>query len=217
MMDRSEIKKNEILEKALFLFLAEGFSRLTMEAIAARLRVSKRTLYKYFPNKVALVEAAHERQLQVILSAISEIQDDRSLGLPERMHRIFGVIGNLLGRIRRTFIEDMVRDAPQLWEKTQRFRQEEIFPLLERSLIEGMKDGWIRSDVPQNAIPSLLFTCVEAAARPEQFLRMGIEPSEGLNALIKILFEGVFNDAGRERFKLYFERDLAGGAPKEKA
>lgn len=45
------------------LFRAQGYSRVTMEQIADRAGVSKRTLYKYFPVKEALLERMLENAL----------------------------------------------------------------------------------------------------------------------------------------------------------
>ncbi|WP_395395938.1 TetR/AcrR family transcriptional regulator (plasmid) [Novosphingobium sp. BL-8A] len=46
-----------ILHVAAEKFLAEGFARVSMEAIAATVRVPKTTLYKRYPDKIALLDA----------------------------------------------------------------------------------------------------------------------------------------------------------------
>ncbi len=51
---RSEAKRGRVLQAAQELFLEHGYERCTMEAIAAAARVSKPTLYRYFPDKQAL-------------------------------------------------------------------------------------------------------------------------------------------------------------------
>ena len=49
-------KKEEIISASIEIFVNEGFDRPTMDSIASRAGVSKRTLYKYFPNKHALLD-----------------------------------------------------------------------------------------------------------------------------------------------------------------
>lgn len=51
---RREAKRQRVLQAGQELFLEHGFERCTMEAIAAAARVSKPTLYRYFPDKQAL-------------------------------------------------------------------------------------------------------------------------------------------------------------------
>jgi len=49
--------REHILSAATELFLAEGYGTTSMEAVAARARISKRTLYDRFEDKAALFAA----------------------------------------------------------------------------------------------------------------------------------------------------------------
>jgi TetR/AcrR family transcriptional regulator, mexJK operon transcriptional repressor len=51
---RAHAKREQIRAAARDLFLATGYERTTMDAIAAAARVSKQTLYRYYPAKEAL-------------------------------------------------------------------------------------------------------------------------------------------------------------------
>ena len=51
-----DIKKKEILEQALKLFMRLGVKSMTMDDVATHLRVSKKTLYEHFTDKNDLVE-----------------------------------------------------------------------------------------------------------------------------------------------------------------
>ncbi len=66
---RSEATRNAIVTAAYGLLLESGFSAVTIEGIAARAGVSKATIYKWWPNKAAVVLdgffAATEALLQV--------------------------------------------------------------------------------------------------------------------------------------------------------
>lgn len=58
---RSEASRRAILEAALRLCAEQGYRRLTIEAIAARAGVSKKTIYRWWPSKGAVVlEAVNE-------------------------------------------------------------------------------------------------------------------------------------------------------------
>ena len=57
MTQLSDAKRDAILAAATRVFLAEGFSAVSMEAIALAAPVSKPTLYNYFPAKSALFAA----------------------------------------------------------------------------------------------------------------------------------------------------------------
>ncbi|KAA9374210.1 TetR/AcrR family transcriptional regulator [Microbispora cellulosiformans] len=51
---RSPAKRKAIVQAALELFLAEGYARVSMDAIAARAGVGKQTVYSHFGNKERL-------------------------------------------------------------------------------------------------------------------------------------------------------------------
>ena len=52
---RALAKRRQITDAARSLFLAQGFSRTTMDAVTAEAGVSKQTLYAYFPSKTELL------------------------------------------------------------------------------------------------------------------------------------------------------------------
>jgi AcrR family transcriptional regulator len=52
---RSEPSRRAILDAALHLCAEQGYRRLTIEAIAARAGVSKKTIYRWWPSKGAVV------------------------------------------------------------------------------------------------------------------------------------------------------------------
>lgn len=56
MIKRSDIKQDDIIQSAITVFSQKGFKQASMEGIAKEAGVSKRTLYKYYPNKDALFE-----------------------------------------------------------------------------------------------------------------------------------------------------------------
>ena len=56
--------RERILEVATELFLAEGYGATSIEAVAQRARISKRTFYYRFPDKTALFEAVVHRIIE---------------------------------------------------------------------------------------------------------------------------------------------------------
>ncbi|HEY3547337.1 MAG TPA: TetR/AcrR family transcriptional regulator [Propionicimonas sp.] len=53
--ERQAAKREQIASAARKLFLAHGFAGTSMDAVTAEAGVSKQTLYRYFPTKVALL------------------------------------------------------------------------------------------------------------------------------------------------------------------
>lgn len=72
---RQAVKRNEILAVATKLFFEEGYGRTTMDNVLAGVGGSKRTLYKYFPNKEALFKAIVARVSDRVLAALTHTDD----------------------------------------------------------------------------------------------------------------------------------------------
>ncbi|MGC0208038.1 TetR/AcrR family transcriptional regulator [Streptomyces levis] len=69
-------KRAAILQAARELFLADGFDRSSVDAIAARAEVSKRTVYDYFGDKHTLLQAVVDAIGQSMITTIRQTLDD---------------------------------------------------------------------------------------------------------------------------------------------
>ena len=67
---RSTASVNAILEATIQVLLKVGKDRLTTTIVAQRAGVSVGTLYQYFPNKSALLQAALKRHLDEVTTAV---------------------------------------------------------------------------------------------------------------------------------------------------
>jgi len=78
----SEQTRKRILDAAYRLFRRRGYSRVSMDEIAAATRVTKRTLYYHFESKDQLLAHVLEAQHQLALAAFKTF-GDRLSGSPE--------------------------------------------------------------------------------------------------------------------------------------
>lgn len=81
-----EQQATAIARQARDLFLENGYTRTPMEDIAARCHISKRTLYRLFPNKTEIFGAIIDDHRQSMLALPSDYDD---LPLEEAIGRIF--------------------------------------------------------------------------------------------------------------------------------
>jgi TetR/AcrR family transcriptional regulator, mexJK operon transcriptional repressor len=62
--EQAEARREELLDAALDLFLEHGFELTTIEMIAARINMTKRTVYARYPDKASLFGAAVQRAVE---------------------------------------------------------------------------------------------------------------------------------------------------------
>ncbi len=194
--EREERNRTELLEKVRHLFFVEGFSKLSMETIAAKVGASKATLYKYFPNKDALVAATVDLQMGDIAENL-----ERALGqggsFAGRFAAFFSVIFGIIQPSVRAFINDVMTNAPREWLRIEAFRRERVFPRLEALIAEGMELGFMRRDLRPETLTPLIVAIIDQVARPSLILELPLTLEETMNTLIRILMQGILSDSGR--------------------
>lgn len=130
---RSELKHAAIIDAAAHEFRESGFAATSMDRIAERAEVSKRTVYNHFASKDALFEAI----LEVLWSRASratELEYDSEISLEEQLgtlaRRKLEVLAdpNYLG-LARALVAEAIRSPGFLVEKWQQLAsEEEAFP-----------------------------------------------------------------------------------------
>ncbi|AXI81782.1 TetR/AcrR family transcriptional regulator [Peterkaempfera bronchialis] len=89
-----------ILETAGRLFLAPAFTRVSMDDLARELGMSKKTIYRHFPDKRSLLAAVLDRRFAAVERTLAAAAEDAE-GQPfdVRVRRFLIAAGSELGRI----------------------------------------------------------------------------------------------------------------------
>lgn len=82
---RSAASVDAILEATIQVLLSVGKERLTTTRVAFRAGVSVGTLYQYFPNKSALLQAALKRHLDEVTEAMERVGREQKGKTPRQM------------------------------------------------------------------------------------------------------------------------------------
>lgn len=79
---RSQERVNQILDVAEQMFIKEGYSATTTNAIAARAKVPIGSLYQFFPDKTAILQALTMRYMELLQQRFTELHTDETASLP---------------------------------------------------------------------------------------------------------------------------------------
>ena len=91
MDEKTAALREEILKATIQVFNDKGL-KFTMNDIAERMRISKKTLYKVFDDKEALFLATVDYIFDSIKQSEQRVVEDDALGTVEKVHRILGVL-----------------------------------------------------------------------------------------------------------------------------
>ena len=87
-----EKRKKEILDKALDLFMENGYEDVTFQKIADKCGVTRTTLYIYFKNKKEIFVWSIKQLTNEIESSLLKIIDNRDLSYEERLKSVLHTI-----------------------------------------------------------------------------------------------------------------------------
>ncbi len=188
-----------IYERAGELFYQYGFKRVTMDDIAHRMGVSKKTLYQALPGKDSLIEGFVERMLTDKLAEAEGMFDDTP-DIVESSAKLFLFMRNRMNFISPAMVGDMQRFYPGLWKAIDARRMK----LLRRYLykVEEAKDkGLIREDVNPKVMVRMIEVFVSQVATPRTIVELDVPLSEVMGTFVTVMLEGALTEQGRERLE----------------
>ena len=145
---RSENARQAILRSTLKLLRREGFADLSIEAIAADAKVGKATVYRWWPNKGALVVDAFASTTEEEL----HFPDSGSVfkDMRVQMKQWLGVLRSPRGCIVRAVLAGGQSDPELIEEFRKRFlwpRREDAYRTLRRGIERGELPGGLDLDL----------------------------------------------------------------------
>ena len=184
--------KLRILERSRELFFKHGYSRLSMDELAEDLGISKATVYRYFPDKEALLRAVMVETREWVLSQLQSIVRDDRMPVKARLTAYLEFISRFMSGLSRDFIRDLRQKLPDLWKEMDSFRRQQVFPLVSEVILEGVKSGEIKSDLDGRLFLEMFWYLVQEFMNPDWIISHDYSPSELLQSIIDIVFYGIF-------------------------
>ncbi|MFJ2667532.1 TetR/AcrR family transcriptional regulator [Nocardia fluminea] len=131
-------RRTELFDELVALFLAEGFAHLTLDAIAARLRCSKSTLYTLAGSKEQLVTAATVHYFKCATETV-EAGVAATSGPRERITAYLTAVGAALTDASEQFMTDLDAFAParDVYERNTRIAARRVQQLIDDGVAVG--------------------------------------------------------------------------------
>lgn len=158
-------RKAAILESAEKLFLQKGIDNTTMNDIAKETNIGVATLFRYFPKKEIIIITIATSKLQIILTALQEI-DKRTISCIEKLSLTFdffieqmseknGTLPKLLDNfINYSAISNVSLENMEIYTNVRREITTQFIQMIEN----GKMDHSIRSDIEITPFISTIFS-----------------------------------------------------------
>jgi AcrR family transcriptional regulator len=162
-----EKRRREILEKALDVFIDEGFENATFQKIADRCSITRTTLYIYFKNKKEIFNYSIKQMLLKVEGDITSVRGDTSLSSVDKIIRILTEIIKQLeesSRLLLVILDYLLHLSRNNTDPNDRVRRRtlRLRHILASMVIDGIKAGEI---VPVNVkiVDDMFYGFIEAA------------------------------------------------------
>ena len=182
-----------ILERSRALFFERGVSALSMDDIASLQGISKKTLYRFFSNKDALLFSVVEDRIAFIPAEAAKIAADSRLSYLERLKNIMGLVGMQVAQISGPSSRTSGTAAGPLGPHRQvpaRARLQHRHAAFRRRKERGVHPDRHRRPVGARA----LHQRDQRGAHPAQFVKLPVPPGKLFDAFIRILFGGILTE-----------------------
>jgi AcrR family transcriptional regulator len=167
----------------------ESGVKFTMDSLARRIGISKRTLYETVPSKNDVIEMVIDRTFADVKNQQKDIFSDTSLGTTQRLKKLFNVVPAYANVLDYRRINEIKVSYPHLYKKVQERLESDWEPTI-ALLEQAMEEGVIRKT---NVVIVKLLLCevFEQLINGETLIRNNISYENAMSEMISIIFDGL--------------------------
>ena len=156
--NKSQATIEKILNAAEKLFAEKGYDKTSMQDMTRLAGVSKGAIYHHFQSKEAIIRAVLDRQNIAFKSTYTSwLKEAQQMGLNSKERLVHLMKRSVLNQ--DTFsqsAEEQMSQSPEAIVNAILFNQKEGTPLLANMLREGIADGSIQTDYPDEFASAFL-------------------------------------------------------------
>ncbi len=191
MSNMSNPKRELILKTGKELFWKFGFKRVTIEEICKEAGISKMTFYKFFSNKINLVQTIMNIVMQESLDRYNKIMDS---DIPYR-EKVVGMIQMKKDQIKTMsseFFRDYVQsDDPELLSYLEKLTQDNL-QTISNDFKKAQNEGDIRKDMKIEFLMYVMNHLI-ILAQDDALQNMYDNPQDLVMEITNFLFYGILN------------------------
>ena len=195
---KDDLISERLLMTAMQEFMQYGFSRISMDDLAIRMGMSKKTLYKYYPSKKELVKAVLELRKQKVGELMSFIETKvPKHAFGEKIVQVSQKVAEFLSEIQPHVMFDLKKSFPLIFDDFDTFRKASIVKGFTIALNEGRASGVFRDDIPIELAVHMHLTLISTMMNPEYLSSQQYTPLQVFTMILRCTMEGLCTNKGR--------------------
>ncbi len=199
-------EKEKILDGSQETLFSAGFNKTTMDDIASSLKVSKKTIYKYFPSKNDLVMAvANHFTKKMEKKLLPIIESDKNA--VEKLAELIALLSKTAGKVGDKLFSELKNHYPEVWKHVDSFRTEMMYGNITKVYDQGKKEG-LFIDYPTPIVMNVFVNSVRSTVNPEFIINNNFSVVVAAQTTFRIIISGVLTEKGKEIFDKSFNSEI---------
>jgi AcrR family transcriptional regulator len=190
--------KVQILETAQPLFLQHGFNKVSINQITDSIGISKKTFYKHYESKEALVLRIIESNIRDAALKMNKLHSSTKISYVTKMEKLMHITMDFQSKFSKIFMQDIHKYMPDIitkFEESSRVLIKDNFTVL---LKQGKEANVFRKDIDTNFFVDIYFFIIQKLQDPKTLSNVTYSLNDLHKLITKILFEGILTDEGRK-------------------
>ncbi len=188
-LDENELKQS-IADLSYKKFSQHGFKKVTMDEIAAELAISKKTVYKHFESKEAILEEIVNQRVRRGQAAFRTLLSEHT-GVDDRIKKVAEMFTRFVDPDWQRLMADVVHTVPSVSKKFQAILTYFITKVAPGIIREGQKEGAVRKDLDIDLFMIAYLGAAKELVNSDFLANHPITEEAIPKQLFKIFMEGV--------------------------
>lgn len=189
--------RDHILKTATEMFLNLGFKSVTMDDLAHRLGISKKTIYSHFENKNCLVAEATRNLFKTICSGIDCIRHTDKNPIKE-LYEIMEFVSHQLNSEKASPQYQLEKYYPEIHDELNRSKFGLVQDHMQHNIQKGVAMGLYRDNLDTHFITRIYFAGMNSLKDPMLFPEGEHSMQERMYQFLEYHLRGIVTPKGRQ-------------------
>ncbi len=194
-MQTCDTVKQDIINYATDLFLTKGFKSVTMDDLASKMGMSKKTIYTFFKTKSDLVKACTEFMFYSISAGIDTIKEE-ALNPIEELFTINDFVFKHLKNESSSPEYQLLKYYPKIHSSLNQKKFGVVHKCIVDGLEKGKKIGMFRTDIDPEIISRFYFFSISQIRDKELFPEEIFTPYKIIKSYLDYHIRGIATQKG---------------------
>jgi len=208
-------KREEILQQAEICFGNMGINQTKLQDIASELKISKKTIYKYFSGKEELIKTVYAQKAMTMDREASKLAENDEMCFVEKLVMMLKLIKTQLYYITPEVVADLKMNGAEIKDVMNAYIKHAVFDRFIGLLERASNNGDLKENVHVQATGLLYrdalmsFLLMHHQVNIPNHIKLNIRPVDILISALITIFKGILKSESTDKLEsLLIENDI---------